>query len=143
MYFWFFQAREDHLNAPLSAWFSGGPGSPSSSAAVGEHGPCKVLEDSKTTELNPWSWNEKVNMLYIDQPLQVGFSYDSLVNGTLEEVASPFLYKPANFSETGIPETNLTFLTGTFPSGKVTNGPITTVAAAPYIWEFMQSWMQE
>lgn len=116
---------------------------PSTSAALGEHGPCRVLEDSKTTELNPWSWTNKVNMLYIDQPVQVGYSYDRLVNGTLDEVASPFQYKPANFSQIGLPDTNLTFLTGTFPSGSFANAPNTTMAAAPYIWEFMQAWMQE
>jgi carboxypeptidase C (cathepsin A) len=142
MYFWFFQARENHEIAPLTAWFSGGPGVPSSSAALGEHGPCSVLSDSKTTELNPWSWNEKVNMIYLDQPLQVGYSYDTLVNGTLDEVASPFQYRPSNFSN-GIPETNLTFLTGTFPSGSFANTPNTSMAAAPFIWQLMQVWMQE
>lgn len=143
MYFWFFQARENHETAPLSLWFSGGPGVPSTSAALGEHGPCSVIEDSKTTELNPWSWNEKANMVYIDQPVQVGYSFDFLVNGTLDEVASPFQYRPANFSQTGIPETNLTFLTGTFPSASFANSPNTTLNAAPFIWEFMQAWMQE
>lgn len=82
-------------------------------------------------------------MIYIDQPLQVGFSYDRLVNGTLDVVASPFAYKPANFSQTGVPETNLTFLTGTFPSQTFYNTPNTTIAAAPFIYDFMQTWMQE
>ncbi|KAF2621155.1 alpha/beta-hydrolase [Macroventuria anomochaeta] len=143
IYFWFFQARHDAENAPLSIWLQGGPGVPSSQAAVGENGPCIVLEDSKTTKLNPWSWNDKVNMVYIDQPLQVGYSYDRLVNGTLDVVSSPFAYKPANFSQTGVPETNLTFLTGTFPSQNFCSTPNTTVAAAPFIYDFMQTWMQE
>jgi carboxypeptidase C (cathepsin A) len=143
MFFWFFEAREDPENAPLSIWLQGGPGVPSTSAALGENGPCIVLEDSKTTELSPWSWNDKVNMIYIDQPVQVGYSYDKLVNGTLDVVDSPFQYKPANFSQTGVPETNLTFLTGTFPSQNFANAPNTTVAAAPIMWQFMQTWMQE
>jgi hypothetical protein len=82
-------------------------------------------------------------MIYIDQPVQVGYSYDKLVNGTLDVVASPFAYKPANFSQTGVPETNLTFLTGTFPSQNLANAPNTTVASAKMIWHFMQTWMQE
>lgn len=143
IYFWFFQARHDAENAPLSIWLQGGPGVPSSQAAVGENGPCMVLEDSKTTELDPWSWNDKVNMMYIDQPVQVGYSHDSLVNGTLDVVKSPFAYTPANFSQIGMPDTNLTFLTGTFPSQKPYNAPNTTVAAAPFIYDFMQVWMQE
>jgi carboxypeptidase C (cathepsin A) len=143
IYFWFFEARHDPANAPLSLWLQGGPGVPSSQAAVGENGPCIVAADSKTTKLDPWSWNDKVNMIYIDQPLQVGYSYDSLVNGTLDVVASPFAYKPANFSQTGVPETNLTFLTGTFPSQSRLNTPNTTMAAAPFMYDFMQTWIQE
>jgi hypothetical protein len=124
-------------------WLSGGPGVPSIKTALGQNGPCVVLEDSKTTEINPWSWNDKVNMIYIDQPVQVGYSYDALVNGTIELVASPFYYKPSNFSQSGVPETNLTFLTGTFASQNPANAPNTTMAAAPFIWQFMQTWMQE
>lgn len=142
MYFWFFEARKNASSAPLSMWLSGGPGVPSTNAALAENGPCKVLEDSKTTELNAWSWNEKSNLLYIDQPLQVGYSYDYLVNGTIDEVKTPFAYKPANFS-TGVPETNLTFLTGTFASQQLYNAPNTSVVAATFIYDFMQPWMQE
>lgn len=143
IYFWFFQARQDANTVPLSIWLQGGPGVPSTQAAVGENGPCIVIEDSKTTTLDPWSWNDKVNMMYIDQPIQVGYSFDRLVNGTLDVVASPFAYKPANFSQTGVPETNLTFLTGTFPSQNFYSTPNTTIAAAPFIYDFMQTWMQE
>jgi hypothetical protein len=143
MYFWFFEARNETKKAPLSIWFAGGPGVPSSKSALGQNGPCIVLEDSKSTELAPWSWNNKVNMLYIDQPVQVGYSYDSIVNGTIDIVSSPFAYKPANFSKTGVPETNLTFLAGTFASQTLANAPNTSMAAAPFIWEFMQSWIQE
>ncbi|KAH7082743.1 Alpha/Beta hydrolase protein [Paraphoma chrysanthemicola] len=143
MYFWFFEAREDSKNAPLSIWLQGGPGVPSSSAALNENGPCHVLEDSKTTKLSETSWNQKVNLMYIDQPVQVGYSYDTLVNGTLDIVASPFAYRPANFNQTGVPETNLTFLTGTFASQNLANAPNTSMAAAPFIWQFMQTWMQD
>jgi carboxypeptidase C (cathepsin A) len=45
-------------------------------------GPCSVNADSKSTTLNSHSWNNEANMLYIDQPVQTGFSYDVLVNVT-------------------------------------------------------------
>ncbi|PVH90858.1 alpha/beta-hydrolase, partial [Periconia macrospinosa] len=141
-YFWFFEARKDPKNAPLSVWLQGGPGVPSITAVVGENGPCSILPDSKTTELNPWSWNDRVNMLYIDQPVQTGFSYDTLVNGTLDEVKSPYNYTPSNFS-TGIPATNLTFLTGTFASMNPAAAPNTTIAASKIMYNVMQAWMQE
>jgi carboxypeptidase C (cathepsin A) len=142
MYFWFFQARKDPKNAPLSLWLQGGPGVPSIQAAVSENGPCSVLPDSKSTELNPWSWNDRVSMLYIDQPVQTGFSYDALINGTLDQIKSPFVYKPNNFS-TGIPQTNLTFMTGTFASMNPSAAPNTTIASARTMYHFMQAWMQD
>ncbi|PVH99788.1 alpha/beta-hydrolase, partial [Periconia macrospinosa] len=142
-YFWFFEARKDAQNAPLSVWLQGGPGVPSITAAVGENGPCSILPDSQTTQLNPWSWNNRVNMLYIDQPVQTGFSYDTLVNGTLDEIKSPFIYTPNNFSTSGIPATNLTFLTGTFASMDPGAAPNTTIAASKIMYNVMQAWMQE
>ncbi|KAI9708910.1 MAG: hypothetical protein M1820_003604 [Bogoriella megaspora] len=142
-FFWFFEARTDPKNAPLSLWLQGGPGAPSVVAAVGENGPCLAIGDSKSTVLNPWSWNNKVNMLYIDQPVQVGFSYNELVNGTLDELKSPFFYKAQDFSTNKIPDTNITFLTGTFASPNISEIPYTAVGAAPAMWDFMQTWIQE
>ncbi|KAJ4352381.1 uncharacterized protein N0V89_007729 [Didymosphaeria variabile] len=142
MWFWFFEARNNSQDAPLSVWLQGGPGVPSSTAALGENGPCKVLDDSKSVENNPWSWNDKVNMLYIDQPIQVGFSYDTLTNGTIDLVKTPFNFTTADFSD-GVPETNLTFLTGTFGSKEPSGAWNTTIAGAPVMWEFMQAWLQE
>jgi hypothetical protein len=101
------------------------------------------MDDSTSTELNPWSWNDRVNMLYVDQPVQAGFSYNALVNGTLNELPIPFIFEPADFSQTGIPETNVTFLTGTFAMPDLAGAPNTTIAAAPAMWDFMQTWMQE
>ena len=83
-FFWFFESRKDPANAPLSIWMNGGPGSSSMIGALQENGPCQVNVDSNSTFLNPWSFNNEVNMLYIDQPDQTGLSYDILVNMTLD-----------------------------------------------------------
>lgn len=70
-FFWFFEARKDPHNAPLSIWLTGGPGGSSSIGLLQENGPCTVNPDSNSTTLNPWSWNNEVNMLYIDQPVSL------------------------------------------------------------------------
>ncbi len=109
-----------------------------------ELGPCFVGPDSKSTYLNPWSWNNEVNMLFLDQPNQVGFSYDILTNGTFEfdEEEGGWRITPSNFSE-GVPESNFTSLVGTFPSQIGTNTANSTEQAAHAMWHFAQIWFSE
>lgn len=103
-----------------------------------ENGPCIINDDSNSTTLNPWSWNNEVNMLYIDQPNQVGFSYDIPTNGTTDE----FEVTIQDFSE-GVPEQNNTFYVGTFPSQNPNNTANGTTNAARSLWHFAQTWFQE
>jgi carboxypeptidase C (cathepsin A) len=83
---------------------------------------------------------ESVNMLYIDQPVQVGFSYDILVN-----VTTDLLSGDTNILNPGdpIPEQNATFLIGTYPSQKLQNTAASTENAARAFWNFAQVWFQE
>lgn len=110
-------------------------------AALGENGPCRVTSDSRDTVLNEWSWNNEVNMLYIDQPVQVGFSYDSLVNGTINEVISPFDVTPVD-DPTAL-NLNTTYISGTFASSNPLSTSNTTQTAAMASWHFMQIWMTQ
>jgi hypothetical protein len=54
-----------------------------------EHGSCRITNDTTSVRLNPYSWNNGTNMLYIDQPVGVGvgWSYGKATDGTLEEAA--------------------------------------------------------
>lgn len=47
-----------------------------------ELGPCNVTANL-TSEVNPYSWSEVSNMLFLSQPLGVGFSYGNEQAGTL------------------------------------------------------------
>lgn len=139
-FFWYFEARNDPQNAPLSLWFSGGPGSSSFTAILSENGPCWVNADSKTTRLNEWSWNTDVNMLYIDQPVQPGLSFDGLHNITYD-----LLYDETTLlnDTSPIPAQNATFVVGTGPSGNENKTAIGSVAAAVHVWHFLQVWTRE
>lgn len=139
-FFWFFESRKDPANAPLAIWFNGGPGSSSMIGLLTENGPCNINFDSNSTSLNPWSWNNEVNMLYIDQPVQVGLSYDTLQNVTLDLVSGDV--ELLN-STSPIPEQNATFLVGTYPSEVANHTAIGSINGAHALWHFAQIWFQE
>ncbi|CAL5187035.1 unnamed protein product [Lathyrus oleraceus] len=79
LFYWFIEADHiDPTSKPLLLWFNGGPGC--SSIAYGEAeeiGPFHINSDGKTLYLNPYSWNQVANILYIDSPTGVGFSYSN------------------------------------------------------------------
>lgn len=56
-----------------------------------ENGPCQFYNGASTPSLNPYSFNEYANMLYVDQPAGTGFSYgtDSV---TSTVTAAPFVW---------------------------------------------------
>ncbi|THU97491.1 alpha/beta-hydrolase [Dendrothele bispora CBS 962.96] len=90
MWFWFFEARESPETAPFTLWLNGGPGCSSMIGLFQEHGPCLVNENLTTT-INPFSWNNLSNMIYIDQPIGTGFSFGTdTVNST--DSAAPFVW---------------------------------------------------
>ncbi|KAH9842991.1 serine carboxypeptidase [Rhodofomes roseus] len=71
LFFYFFESRRDPLKDDFISWMNGG------SAATGlfmELGPCLVVKSSSTA-YNPDSWNSNANMIFIDQPVGVGYSY--------------------------------------------------------------------
>ncbi|KAJ6526334.1 serine carboxypeptidase [Mycena capillaripes] len=88
IFFWYFAARNNAANAPLTQWFNGGPGSSSMIGLLQEHGPCRIANNSESVTLNPFSWNTNSNILYIDQPVGVGFSYGTESVGTSQEAAA-------------------------------------------------------
>ncbi|KAI1395449.1 serine carboxypeptidase [Hypoxylon fuscum] len=139
-FFWFFEARNDPESAPLSIWLNGGPGSSSLYGLFTENGPCYVNSDSNSTTLSQWAWNTDVNMLFLDQPTQVGFSYDTLQNITQDLVTGRVV--KLNESDP-IPEQNTTLLVGTYPSQSRNQTARGTRNAAIALWHFAQTWFQE
>ncbi|KAL4246570.1 Carboxypeptidase [Abortiporus biennis] len=74
LFFYFFESRDDPDKDDVIFWTNGGPGGSSSFGLLMEQGPCLVTS-ANTTKYNPFSWNSKANMFFIDQPIGVGFSY--------------------------------------------------------------------
>lgn len=64
--------------APLVLWLNGGPGCSSVGYGASEEvGPFRIRPDGKTLYLNPNSWNKAANLLFLESPAGVGFSYSN------------------------------------------------------------------
>ncbi|RLN61598.1 hypothetical protein BBJ29_006476 [Phytophthora kernoviae] len=100
-------------------------------AMLAENGPCKILPDV-TTEVNPYSWTTKANVIWLDQPTSVGFSHGG--------------QRDQDYNETNVGENIYWFLQGFlekhpelvdrefFVTGESYGGHYVPVAAH-YIWE--------
>jgi cathepsin A (carboxypeptidase C) len=76
-FYWQFDARENAADAPFILWMTGGPGCSGQLALLNENGPCTVTRTINGLETvnNTHSWTNTANVLWIDQPTGVGFSY--------------------------------------------------------------------
>jgi len=57
-----------------------------------ENGPCHFVSGSDTPSLNEYSFNSYANMIYVDQPIGVGFSYGT-DDVTSTVTAAPYVWK--------------------------------------------------
>ncbi|KAF4812804.1 Carboxypeptidase Y-like protein A [Colletotrichum tropicale] len=88
LFFWLAESRSDPVNDPVVLWMSGGPGA--SSVAFGlfqELGPC-LIDGANATRPNPYAWNNNANVVFVDQPSNVGFSYSKTPVTNLEDATS-------------------------------------------------------
>ncbi|OJJ46461.1 hypothetical protein ASPZODRAFT_159367 [Penicilliopsis zonata CBS 506.65] len=74
-FFWYFESQNDPTRDPLTLWMTGGPGGSSMLGLFEEMGPCLISEDGNGTVYNPWGWSRNSSLLFVDQPVGVGFSY--------------------------------------------------------------------
>jgi carboxypeptidase C (cathepsin A) len=74
IFYWYVESKRNPANDPVVLWTNGGPGCSGLIGFGTEHGPY-VISFNGTLSENPFSWNRLANMLYIETPAGVGFSY--------------------------------------------------------------------
>lgn len=75
LHYVFVESQNDPTNDPLVLWFNGGPGCSSMLAFAQEHGPYVMPDGEEKFYKNENSWNLEANVLYIESPAGVGYSY--------------------------------------------------------------------
>ena len=102
-----------------------------------ELGPCGIDKDGKVYS-NPYSWSNASNMLFIDHPAQVGFSYSIPVPGYVDPSSGLIITLP----NATCPEYAVSYGTcGTYSYPNETLTANSTQAAAPSFWKTLQGFM--
>lgn len=73
-HYWFVESQSDPSKDPLVLWLNGGPGCSSLLGLLTELGPFAINSDGQVIE-NPFAWNKKANIIFMESPAGVGFSY--------------------------------------------------------------------
>ena len=76
-HYWFVECEVEPENAPVVLWLNGGPGCSSLDGLVYEHGPFRIDDSTLPPTLYrfEYTWSKLANMIYLESPVGVGFSY--------------------------------------------------------------------
>ncbi|KAI1647599.1 Alpha/Beta hydrolase protein [Daldinia loculata] len=76
LFYWFFESRNNPKTDPVVLWLNGGPGCSSMMGLFMELGPSSINKDG-SLKYNEYSWNSNASVIFIDQPVNTGYSYSS------------------------------------------------------------------
>lgn len=79
IHYWLVESESDPANDPIVFWTNGGPGCSGLIGFMTEQGPFRPDKDGKLN-INPWRWNTIANMVFLEQPVGVGYSYSDNEN---------------------------------------------------------------
>ncbi|KAL1806826.1 hypothetical protein ACET3Z_029894 [Daucus carota] len=76
LFYWFFEATHSPEKKPLLLWLNGGPGCSSIGFGEAEElGPFLSQKGKPELKFNNHAWNKAANLLFLEAPVGVGFSY--------------------------------------------------------------------
>ena len=105
-HYWLVLSENKPSTDPIVFWFNGGPGASSLLGYFVEQGPFNVNNNSITYNktnvpllyLNKWPWSKVSNIVYIESPAGVGYSYCDGKNGPINSCP--------NWNDTNVAEDN-------------------------------------
>jgi serine carboxypeptidase-like clade 2 len=74
LFYWFVESQRNPASDKVVLWLNGGPGCSSLGGLFEENGPFRPQPNGDLF-LNPQSWNKVANVIYLESPSGVGFSY--------------------------------------------------------------------
>ncbi|XP_039165177.1 serine carboxypeptidase-like 20 [Eucalyptus grandis] len=82
LFYYFIASERNPSKDPVVLWLNGGPGCSSFYGFVFEHGPFNFQAGKSNgslpiLQLNPFSWSKVSNIIYLESPCGVGFSYSN------------------------------------------------------------------
>ncbi|EYU27945.1 hypothetical protein ABFS82_13G109600 [Erythranthe guttata] len=90
LFYWFYEATSLPDEKPLVLWLNGGPGCSSVGyGATQEIGPFLVDANGHGLKFNSFAWNTEANLLFLESPIGVGFSYSN-TSGDYDNLGDDF-----------------------------------------------------
>ena len=74
IHYWLVESESNPETDPLVFWTNGGPGCSGLIGFLTEQGPFRP-DVNGNLQMNDWRWNKIANMVFLEQPVGVGFSY--------------------------------------------------------------------
>ncbi|KAL5329364.1 hypothetical protein ACEPPN_002876 [Leptodophora sp. 'Broadleaf-Isolate-01'] len=126
-----FEARQNAAQSPLTVRLDGSPGASSMNGSFSEIGPCSIDSAGHVVD-NPNSWTTMSIVLFVDQPATVGFSFTTLVNGTVNPRTAEIVPQQCTEADP---------MCRTYSSPDTTLTPNSTVDAGKVFYQVTQGFM--
>lgn len=97
LYFWLWGKDDKDAGDDLVIWLNGGPGCSSLGGMVQENGPFLYESVKEKPYANPYSWTKAANILYVEQPVGVGFTKGTAKLTNEKQIAEEFASFLDNF----------------------------------------------
>ncbi|EXA29420.1 hypothetical protein FOVG_19087 [Fusarium oxysporum f. sp. pisi HDV247] len=113
LYFWFFPSTNPKAGKEeVVIWLNGGPGCSSLSGLLTENGPFLWQQGTLSPVPNTYSWTNLTNVIWIEQPVGVGYSQGKPNITNEVELGKQFIGFWKNFIETFDMKGATTYITG-------------------------------